>query len=93
MQPIEVTARNEGEFFVDKIIDHNGLVRNRKDIDSALIEGDTPTKTIHGSHTTSSGKLKPSWATVQKRRRAHWFLRTVTKAHFEVQLRYKSKLC
>jgi hypothetical protein len=32
MQPIEVAARNAGEFFVEKIIDHNGLVRNRKDM-------------------------------------------------------------
>jgi hypothetical protein len=32
MQPIEVAARNAGEFFVDKIIDHNGLVRNRKEM-------------------------------------------------------------
>jgi hypothetical protein len=32
MQPIEVAAHNAGEFFVEKIIDHNGLVRNRKDM-------------------------------------------------------------
>jgi hypothetical protein len=32
MQPIEVAARNAGEFFVERIIDHNGLVRNRKDM-------------------------------------------------------------
>ncbi len=32
MQPIEVAERNAGEFFVERIIDHNGLVRNRKDM-------------------------------------------------------------
>jgi hypothetical protein len=32
MQPNEVAARNAGEFFVEKIIDHKGLVRNRKDM-------------------------------------------------------------
>jgi hypothetical protein len=32
MQPIEVAVHNAGEFFVEKIIDHNGLVRNRKDM-------------------------------------------------------------
>jgi hypothetical protein len=32
MQPIEVAARNADEFFVERIIDHNGSVRNRKDM-------------------------------------------------------------
>ncbi len=32
VQPIEIAARNADDSFVDKIIDHNGLVRNRKDV-------------------------------------------------------------
>ncbi len=32
MQPIEVAARNAGECFVERIIDHNGLVQNHKDM-------------------------------------------------------------
>ncbi len=30
--PTEVTARNAGEFFVDKTVDHTGKVRRRSDM-------------------------------------------------------------
>jgi hypothetical protein len=32
LNPTEVTARNAGEFFVDKIVDHTGNVRRRSDM-------------------------------------------------------------
>ncbi len=49
LNPTEVAARNAGEFFVDKIVDHTGNVRRRSDMTFRVRWEVTPPTTTHGN--------------------------------------------